>query len=72
MEWAFIATWCVGVAAHLYGSRYFFPMWKARFKKLPEHEGYGRKARIGFAVFVAAVALGFAEGGVAELAGGWH
>jgi hypothetical protein len=71
MEWLFIAAWCVAVAAHIYGSRYFFPMWAAGFKRKPEHEGYGRKALIGYAVFIGAVAVGFATGGVAELAGGW-
>jgi hypothetical protein len=30
-----------------------------------------RKALIGYGVFIAAIAVGFAAGGIAELAGGW-
>jgi hypothetical protein len=71
MEWLFIAAWCVGVAAHIYGSRFFFPMWASGFKKKVEHEGYGRKALMGYGVFVGAIAVGFAAGGIAQLAGGW-
>ena len=71
MEWLFIAAWCVAVGAHIYGSRYFIPMWAAGFRKRPEHEGYGRKARRGFTVIVAAIAVGFAAGGIPQLAGGW-
>jgi hypothetical protein len=69
MEWLFIAAWCVGVAAHIYASRYFLPMWASGFKKKPEHDG--RKALIGYGIFVGAVAVGLAAGGIAQLAGGW-
>ena len=71
MEWLFIATWCVGVAAHIYGSRYFLPMWASGFKRKPKHNGYRRKALIGYGVFVAAIAVGFAAAGIAQFAGGW-
>jgi hypothetical protein len=71
MEWLFITAWCVGVAAHIYASRFFLPIWVARFRKRPEHEGYARKAIIGYGIFIGAVAVGFAAGGIAELAGGW-
>lgn len=71
MLWIFIAAWCVAVAAHIYASRYFFPMWASGFRKRREHEGYGRKALVGYGVFIAAIIVGFAAGGVAELAGGW-
>ena len=70
MEWLFIAAWCVGLAAHIYASRFFLPMWAAGFRKGPEHEGYRRKARIGFGIFIGAVAVGLAAAGVAEWAGG--
>lgn len=72
MEWVFIVAWCVAVGAHLYATRFFLPMWAAGFKKRPEHEGYGRKALKGYGIFVGAIAVGFAAGGIAELAGGWH
>lgn len=71
MEWLFIAAWFVAMAGHLYASRYFFPAWASGFRKKPEHKGYGRKILIGYGVFVGALAVGFAAGGVAELAGGW-
>lgn len=71
MEWLFIAMWCVGVAAHIYGSRYFLPMWASGFKRKPEHDGYGRKALMGYGIFITVIVLGFAAAGIAELAGGW-
>jgi hypothetical protein len=72
MLWVFIAAWCVGVASHIYASCYFLPMWAAGFRKCPQHEGYGRKALIGYGIFAGAIAAGFAAGGIAELAGGWN
>lgn len=72
MEWVFIGAWCVGVAGHIYGSRYWLPMWAAGFKKRPDHQGYGRKALVGYGIFIGALAVGFAAGGIAQLAGGWH
>lgn len=71
MEWLFIAACCVGVAAHIYASRYFLPTWASGFKRKPQHEGYGRKALIGYGIFVVAIAVGIAAGGIAQLAGGW-
>ena len=70
LEWLFIAFWFVGVSAHLYASRYFLPMWASGFRRKPQHEGYGRKAMVGYAVFVGAVLAGLAVGGIAQLAGG--
>ena len=72
MEWLFVAACCVAVAAHVYATRFFLPMWAAGFREHPEHEGYGRKALIGYGIFIGAMAVGFAAGGVAELAGGWN
>jgi hypothetical protein len=54
-----------------YASRFFLPMWAAGFRKKPQHEGYGRKALIGYGIFVGAILVGLAAGGIAELAGGW-
>lgn len=72
MEMIFIAAWCVGIAAHIYATRYYLPMWRARFKKREEHKGYGRKALIGYGIFVLAIGVGFAAGGIAEhWGGGW-
>ena len=71
MSWVFVAAWCVGVVAHIYASRYFLPMWASGFRKKPEHQGYKRKMLIGYGVFVGAVVVSFAAGGIAELAGGW-
>lgn len=71
MEVVFICAWCVGVGAHLYATRYWLPMWASGFKKQDRHQGYMRKALIGYGVFIAAIAVGFAAGGIAELAGGW-
>lgn len=68
----FIVAWCVAAASHIYASRYFIPMWAARLRKRPRHQGYGRKALIGYGIFVGAIAVGFAAGGIAELAGGWN
>jgi hypothetical protein len=69
MEWLFLAAWFVAAAAHIYASRFFLPMWAAGFRKRPEHQGYGRKALIGYCIFIGAIAVGFAAGGIAELAG---
>lgn len=71
MEWLFIAAWLVALGGHLYGSRYFFPAWASGFRKKPEHKGYGRKMMIGYGLFAGALVVGFAAGGIAELAGGW-
>jgi hypothetical protein len=71
MLWLFISAWCVAAVAHIYASRFFFPMWAAGFRKKPQHEGYGRKALIGYGIFVGAILVGLAAGGIAELAGGW-
>lgn len=69
--WVFIAAWCVGLGGFIYGSRFFVAIWAVGFRKLPKHEGYGRKMAIGSGVFLAAIAVGFAAGGIAHLAGGW-
>lgn len=71
MLWIFIAAWCVGVIAHIYATRFFLPRWAAGFKKRKGHEGYGRKIAIGYGIFIAAIAVALAAGGIAELAGGW-
>jgi hypothetical protein len=71
MEWLFIAAWCVGVAAHIYATRFFLPLWAVGFRKRPEHEGFGRRALLGYGIFIGAIAVAFAASGIAELAGGW-
>ena len=71
MLWLFIAAWGVGMVANIYATRFFISLWSAGFNKRPHHQGYWRKALIGYGVFLCAVAVGFAAGGVAELAGGW-
>jgi hypothetical protein len=68
----FIVAWCVGAAAHIYATRYWLPMWAAGFRKREEHKGYGRKALIGYGIFLAAAGVSFAARGIAELAGGWE
>jgi hypothetical protein len=68
----FIAAWCVGVSGWFYGTRFFLPMWATGFRKAQRHEGYGRKALKGYAVFVGAILCGFLFGGLAQLAGGWQ
>lgn len=72
MLWLFITAWCVGMAANLYATRFFRSLWFAGFNKRPHHQGYWRKVLIGYGVFLGAVAVGLAAGGVAEIAGGWH
>jgi 4-hydroxybenzoate polyprenyltransferase len=72
MQILFIAGWCVGVAGWFYGARFFLPMWAVGFRKLEKHEGYRRKALMGFAVFLGAALFCFLIGGLAELAGGWE
>ena len=57
---------------HLYGTRYWLPMWADGFRKLEKHHGYRRKAAIGYGIFFAAILVGFAAGGIAEYwGGGW-
>ena len=68
----FMAAWFVAMGAWFYSARHFFPMWRVGFRSREEHTGYRRKAFIGAAVFVGAIAAGFAAGGVAEYwGGGW-
>lgn len=59
----FVAAWCCGVAAWFYATRYWFD----------RRKGGLRKALIGYGVFAAAIAAGFAAGGAAQLwGGGWN
>ena len=72
MEVVFIASWCVGTAAWFYANRYFLPMWLVGFRKTDKHKGYWRKTLIGTGVFIGALAVGFAAGGIADYwGGGW-
>ena len=73
MEGVFIAAWGVGMCAWIYGTRYWPAMWAGGFKKSERPPGYMRKALLGYGVFVAAIAVGFLAGGIAEFwGGGWH
>lgn len=72
MFWLFNAAWCVGIAGHVYGTRFFIARWAKGFRKRPQHEGYGRKIAIGYSVFIISIAICFAAGGIAQLAGGWE
>jgi uncharacterized membrane protein YjjB (DUF3815 family) len=62
----FMTAWCVGIAAWFYAMRYWMPMWLAGFRHREGHSGYRRKAHIGFAVFVGAIAVGLAAGSIAK------
>lgn len=72
MLWVFIAAWFVGAVANIYATRFFLLRWWAGFRARPEHAGYGRKILLGYGVFVTAIAVVLATGGVAELTGGWN
>lgn len=73
MLFVFIAAWCVGVGAWFYAVRYFLPMWLVGFRRREQHSGYLRRTLAGAAVFIAAIAVGFAAGGIAEYwGGGWE
>ena len=68
----FVLAWCVCLVSWMYATRFFIPMWLAGFRHREEHVGYPRKVLIGTAIFVVAIAVGFAAGGVAEYWGdGW-
>ncbi|UYY78185.1 hypothetical protein [Sphingomonas sp. R1] len=67
----FIIAWFVAVGAWFYGFWFFFPMWLNGFRPSERLVGYGRKAVVGYAIFVGAVLFGLAVGGLAQLAGGW-
>ena len=68
----FVAAWFVAVGAWFYAARYWFPMWATGFRKRDDHAGDMRKALRGFGVFIVAVAVGFAAGGIAQVwGGGW-
>ena len=69
MEWIFLGAWCVGAGAFFYACWY----WYAR--KSPEPSKRQRRRRnliLGWGVFFGALAVEFAAGMVAELAGGWR
>ena len=53
----------IALAAWVYGTLHDIPMWKARLGKELYPEGYAPKALIGYAIFVAIIAAGFALGG---------
>lgn len=73
MEVVFILAVGIGMLAHIYGSLYWFPMWRAGFRKLEKHKGYRRKAALGYSIFGIALAIAFAAGAIAERwGGGWH
>ena len=68
----FIAAWFVALGGWLYGARYFLPMWAAGFRGGERHKGYAKKSFIGLGVFLAANAVAWAAGLIAEFwAGGW-
>lgn len=72
MLWVFMAALFVAVAAWFYAARYFLPWWSARFRGVERPEGHLAKALRGVGVFIAACAIGFSAGLVAEfLGGGW-
>ena len=69
----FIAAWCVAMGGWVYSVRYFMPMWLVGFRRRDQHKGYSRKTLLGAGVFLAAIAVGFAAGGIAEIrGGGWR
>jgi hypothetical protein len=73
MELVFIAAWFVGVGAWLYATRFWLAMWAVSFDRSKRPPGYMRKALVGYGIFIAAVAVGFVAGGIAEFwGGGWH
>jgi hypothetical protein len=65
----FIAAWCVAVAAWSYAMRFWMPMWFDGFRYSDERPGYRRKALMGFAVFIGAIVVGLAVGGLARVLG---
>jgi hypothetical protein len=71
-------TPCVSDSTHFWSHfrgarhRYWISMWWAGFRKREEHAGYKGKALKGFGIFIAAIAVGFAAGGIAQLDGGWR
>jgi hypothetical protein len=69
MKILFLIAWGAALLGWIYGTRFYLP-W--RFRKSDGREGYGRKALIGYGIFVAAIIFGFLVGGLAELAGGWE
>ena len=63
-----IGTCCVGVAAWLYGTWYWFRDWKGDHGR-----EFKRKFTVSCAIFLLALATGFASGTIAEVwGGGWH
>lgn len=70
MLWLFMAAWCVGAATYLCQPVLLSDV-AAGFRTKPHREGYGRKALIGYGIFVCAILVALAAGGIAELAGGW-
>jgi hypothetical protein len=71
MLWVFVASLIAGLSGWLYAVRYFLPMWANGFRKQPRHDGYPKRVLIGACIFFGTLVVGFASGGIAELAGGW-
>ena len=71
MEVVFIAAWCVAASAFFYGGYFWYS--RLGYDDSERPPGHMRKALTGFGVFVAAVAVGFVAGGIAEVfGGGWR
>ena len=71
MLWVFVASWIAGLSGWFYAVRYFLPMWANGFRKQPGHDDYPKRVLIGTSIFFGGMVVGFASGGIAELAGGW-
>jgi hypothetical protein len=69
MKLVFVLAWSVAAFGWIYGTRYWLGMWRVRFDKSKRSPGYMRKALVGYGTFVAAIAVGFAAGGIAEFWG---
>jgi hypothetical protein len=73
MQIVFIAAWGAGVLGWIYGTRFWLAMWAVGFDRTKRPPGYMRKALVGYGIFISAIAVGFAAGGIAEVwGGGWR
>lgn len=75
MLWIFVMAWCAGVAAWFYVAWSFVPLWASHFHATVTsdaiHARRKKAVRRGIIAFFCAIAVAFAAGGIAHLAGGW-
>lgn len=66
----YYASVAVGLGGLIYATRYALPLLAARLGRTPQRAGYGKRAVIGYMIFLGGMGVGIAALAVAESIGG--